>query len=1213
MSYGEPAQVDTPVLRIPMTVRPPEIDGVMSPGEWEDASSLSGFWYDFANADFRYLAPVQTQLQAYVAYDKTHLYFAFRSPIYPRNSWLKARGRFPDVLSHPLYGILWDDHIELELRPYPDLAEGFQLGLLRFDVNPINSTCDWYWSQQGGQDMKWQSRAKIRSLADGERWVIEIAMPHAEMAYGSYTGQGRDGKPLVSVPPADGTIYRTWMVRGIGGNGAFFNAFDNHIWNTTKTQLVFDSKAPSFQIQELGNIMEDTLDVTLAVKNHDSRSQTVQLGFFVENAAGRIYSSYDAPELKDGLLELVPGERREIRLRQPFPGVTAEDNVLWFDVRSAGQPARQLFRTRLIRFHSMDGGSVSERKLVFDPGSPDPQEVEREVSFRERRLDVIEKIRPPRMDFDFRWNFSPYTKRVSAVVDRGIHGASEEARRAVEARLSVLEDSLDEDVVKESRIPFQGDFACFMLDLPELVEGEKYKLSLLLFDASQRIVGERNPEPFAYRVEPWQNNRIGLDDGLWEPFTAIEKRRDGFETLKHRFTLSSSGLPSQVWIKPDIRELPLEKRQEESKLSEAELSALGRGPQLRAPMRLEVLLGGQRVSARVKEAARLVRAWKSELEYASRLQLGPLSASLTVQYDADGALHGRLVYGTEKAADVEGLELVADAEGPVDLALSETGQGGMAGADAWEIALPPGPGIVWDSTRTQMELMYSRFVPYFWFGSGDRGWTWFCDSDQGWHLDREGSSLQLERDREGRVTWRVRFINHPCRISGSHRIDFSILTHPAKPKPPDFRHVAWHHFAGDGWADGYNREPIDLPEEYLKSRWHVAASAPRGMPWEQAATWRKDDPPYHRYGRWRNVGVCPELDREWEDKATYFFERHIRVGRRVGWWMDEYFPVAFGRSDNLAAGNAYLRQADRIGAGELPWQSGFLTTPMRNHYKRLARVFAANNVPQRQHTWSNNAATFLESFVYSSLLVEECGAAHRSHEIDVLTQFPNSLCRYLSKSFTGLVTTVCADSTPATAGDDKRLDRQLLGRALLHDFGVSPAGPHGIIHHKEQGVRLLARLTEFGFFEDSNIEKIPFWRSSGLVRLGPKPPEGSRVYVTVYRRPLEGGRGTKALLVVLNESQRPVELPLEILDSRRLFGGPNGLTASAALRRVEIPPAWRQQWDHLQGQNDDVRALQNLETGEIVARVPGKNEVYGPVYVPYHDFRVLTGHGEAAP
>lgn len=138
-SYGEAARVDTPVLRIPFMGTPPTIDGVMAPGEWDDSSALSGFWYDYANADFRFMAPPQTQLQLYAGFDKEHLYFCYSSPVYPEDSWLKANGRFPDVLNHPLYGMLWDDHHELELRPYDDIAKGFKLGLLRWDVNPIGT------------------------------------------------------------------------------------------------------------------------------------------------------------------------------------------------------------------------------------------------------------------------------------------------------------------------------------------------------------------------------------------------------------------------------------------------------------------------------------------------------------------------------------------------------------------------------------------------------------------------------------------------------------------------------------------------------------------------------------------------------------------------------------------------------------------------------------------------------------------------------------------------------------------------------------------------------------------------------------------------------------------------------------------------------------------------------------------------------------------
>jgi hypothetical protein len=156
--------------------------------------------------------------------------------------------------------------------------------------------------------------------------------------------------------------------------------------------------------------------------------------------------------------------------------------------------------------------------------------------------------------------------------------------------------------------------------------------------------------------------------------------------------------------------------------------------------------------------------------------------------------------------------------------------------------------------------------------------------------------------------------------------------------------------------------------------------------------------------------------------------------------MDEYWPVSFGCSNNIAAGNAYMPDLAEVDENELPYQSEFLTEYKRRHYKRLARVFKKSNVPQRQHTWANNAAAYLESFIYNCLLVEGAAGWNRSYELDNVAQYPASLYRYLAKAYTGLVTTHIYDETPITPGDDPRLDRQILGRALLHDSGCLRAG-----------------------------------------------------------------------------------------------------------------------------------------------------------------------------
>ncbi len=1200
-STGEAATVDIPILRIPFARKTPNIDGVMEEGEWEDAAALSALWYDRAQAKFYFLAPHQTNLQVYVAYDKDNLYIAYSSPVYPENSWLKARGRFPDVTSHPLYGLQWDDHVEIELRPYHDRVLGFRLGLFKLYVNPINTIVDWFWSQQYGTGKAFQSKMKVRCGVTRKRWIIECAFPLNRFLYKNYIRE-IGGKPIVSLPPADGTAYLCWFTRGIGGNGGFFNVFDNHCWNTTKTKLIFDSQAPSFQINELGPIMDDIIDVRMTVKNHSPKSQTVRLGFFVESADGTIYSSYDSPKLKDGMLELRPGEVKKLRLQQIFPGISMNGNVLWFDVRAAGRPAKVLFRTRLIEFHAMDGGYYHGR----------------EKTFKEMRLDVISELRPPRKDFDFWYNYSEYANRVSAVVDIGVHGTTESAKRAREAKLIVME-SATEEVVLEKKAPLKGKFACFLVDLPKLKKDMDYKVGVLLFDQNKRIVGEQYAEDdFSTVALPWKGNKLGLSDVVWEPFTPIRKQAKGFETLKHRFTLAPSGLPEKLFIKPDIRDLPLEKRGADVKLSNAELLEVGRGQQLKAPFKLITVVGNKRFEAKARRKASLVRQWQSEFEYKSRFKVGPLDVEMNSQYDCDGSMHVTMTYGSARGVKLDGFEMLTTIQGLSDLAAWGPNSG-MAGAQRWDCRLPGGEGIVWDSA-SQMEkpeLFYSRFVPWLWFGSADRAFTWYADSDRGWMLDKEGSSMTLERDRAGDITWRVKFINHPVEVKGKRTIKFSILTHPAKPKPKNFRQLAWF-YRGDRWARLYAHTPLDFPAAGLQRELRTATrSLAPGKSWT-------------RYGFWTSIAAVTKESRvtgafkekgyelggkkgtrNWQDAIAYYCGRWISQGKWAGFWWDEYWPLV--RSEDIAGGYAYLRDPAKVGERELPWQAGYMTSGMRITNKRLARIAKENNVPQRHNYWANNEATLLESFGWDCMLVEECGATNRTFEIDTIVQYPNSLVRYEAKNWSGLICRVVPDAIQGQSGDDQRLDRQYFGRALLNDIGVSPNGPHGTFLHFNIPLHLFKELKQFGFFEDRNIEKIPFWRNRGFVRYGDievnkeKAKAAEQVYVTVYRRPLTNGKGYKALFVILNEGDKPLQLPLTMMNPERILGGPNTLTAGQVRAGGEAPAELADWWAQLATRGKAKRVLRDIETGEIVSRLEGKAETYGPVFVPKRNYRVLYG------
>ena len=1243
-SDGPVATLDAPVFRIPFMRRLPEIDGTWSEGEWEDASALSGFWC--ANVPkqpypgYQHLAPHQIQSRVYAGYDKEHIYLAYVVNSHPPKAWLKARGRFPDVYQHPLYGLMGDDHIEFELRPYHDLPTAYKYGMYKWFVNPIGVMSDQHWSLRGGLGKRWQSQAVVRADVSDTYWAVEMKMPFADLKQGDYAGRDKEGREIVQLPPPDGTTYRCWFKNGIGGFSPYVVLWDRHVWNTTKAQLVLDSSAVGFQINELGPVMEDIIDLRLTLKNHNTRSETVRLGFFMENVDGLIYSSYEDESTRDGLIELAPGAVQRLHLRKKFPGISRQDNFLWFDIRTAGRPAKIIYQNRLAKFHSLD------------PGPPYDM-------WRSYKLGSIETMRPPKKDFSFRYQYSPYDQRLSGFVDVGIHGASEEAKRATEAKLTIVEATEGEAAVAEQVAPFRGDFAVFLVDLPDIRKGE-YKVDLLLFDKDKRIVGESSHPPFTVTTFPWERNELGLGDIVWEPFEPIRFESSRLETVRQSITVGASGLPQQIAIKPHRRELPLEMRDQPDRMPASELLRIGRGPQLRAPVRLEAVSAGKRETAEVLQPAQIVRQWNSELELESSLRVGPIDAQLRTRYDCDGSMTVSLTYGADTPQKVELLEMVMDIAGPVDICTGGD-YSGMEPSSGLEMILPNEPGIVWDSARDEdMEpysLYYSRFVPFIYFGSGDRGWTWICDTDEPWLIDKTGSTMTLERDDDGQLTWRIKFVNHETTVEGNRTIEFVVFTHPVKAKPADHRRAQWLDWPPANYG-GENLEclPNDGP-------WGIAGSdatfeyftkmypqgAPRlyifgwrnsGIPelqkraytgvWTFNQSARVDATPIDRIGGYKQPWNRPgkgqvtinKGSRSWEDYVVYQCERMVRIGKVPGWWWDGYAPPV--RTECVANGQAYWRDPAEVSTNELPWQSNFGSLKMRRMYKRLARVLKENDIPNYNSFWATGATAW-ESYGRDSELVESAAAFAKTYEIDNITRFPITMFRYACSTSKGLYARLSPMSTTFKGfglmpGDDMRIDRSFLGRSLLHDIGLTPS-----MNNAEQFAHVLNILDDFGYFEEEDTEMIPYWRSGNVCRYGPvfsgdafetttEDPYG-QVYVTVYRRPFKearGRKGYKAMFVILNESDEPLRGRLHILDSRALFGGVNNQLVEDIYGNLEPPHGLSLGRVYAWGRE---KALKDLERDGAVTqgrkdarKLVVRDEIYGPIHLLPHDYHIVYGH-----
>jgi len=143
--------------------------------------------------------------------------------------------------------------------------------------------------------------------------------------------------------------------------------------------------------------------------------------------------------------------------------------------------------------------------------------------------------------------------------------------------------------------------------------------------------------------------------------------------------------------------------------------------------------------------------------------------------------------------------------------------------------------------------------------------------------------------------------------------------------------------------------------------------------------------------------------------------------------------------------------------------------------------------------WANDAASAFESFLWDTMLVEWTGSDHNSYELDSVVCYTPAQFRFYCQKWTGAVTRIVpgygGKKIIPLPGDDKRFDRQYLGRALLHDIGASFDGPHGCMHQPEEGVRLLNAIDAFGLFDEAGTEFLPYWRNRAWVRYGDDHPE----------------------------------------------------------------------------------------------------------------------------
>lgn len=148
-----------PVLRPTRVETPPILDGVLDDLAWAQAAAVT----DFVTFIPEFGKPQAERTIAYAAYDRDHLYFAFRC-LDPEPGRIKAAvARRDDILN--------DDFVCVNLDSFND-----QQSLYGFYVNPLGIQADSRFAnnkEDFGVDLVWDSAGRL----DAEGYCVEIRIP----------------------------------------------------------------------------------------------------------------------------------------------------------------------------------------------------------------------------------------------------------------------------------------------------------------------------------------------------------------------------------------------------------------------------------------------------------------------------------------------------------------------------------------------------------------------------------------------------------------------------------------------------------------------------------------------------------------------------------------------------------------------------------------------------------------------------------------------------------------------------------------------------------------------------------------------------------------------------------------------------------------------------------------------------------------------------
>ncbi len=1076
-----------PRFNVPRTARPPTIDGRIDPAEWQAAARVTGV------VSTHSLAYKDRDVTFWLAWDAQHLYVAARSDVLPGHRLYRAsRERHTTE-------VVFDDAYEFGIFMHDrNKPAGEHPSFLKMVVNSLGAGEYMKIYPSIGQNMyNWQPDNAISNRvyeADGRRWWdFEMAMDLADL---QMPVENRAGDKLDMLLAAD--------LKNPGWQWLDFPSASGHLEHYGFPRLTLTDAEPYVQVERLGGLHDEKLDLRLTVHNPSGQPVTVEAMTRITHTPPKGAGDPATVVDETRALTVPAGGSTSLNVTKAFPGLAysftkwgAPENGsrLTLGVRRPDAPA-----AAPVYAYTCDFSGTNKSYLVAEPRTT-VFEYERKFNPADNRLflagDTLDAAIP-----------------VGSAIAAMTYAVERDGKRVVAGRVD-----------RRVNLKFEA-----MLDLPVLAPGT-YRVTLAFVDAAGQVLVSRNDITFDKKDEArafarWWKNRIADTEKVLKPFEALKVsggRTPRITCTRRDYELGSLGLPMRI-------------------------TANG-GPVLGAPARVVVTIGGREFAVPTDRPVKITSKTAWRVEFGGSAEAGGVAFSATGWMEQDGLVNLDLTYAASGAGAVaiEDLRVEWPVDGRDGSWMSCIGGVGGNYSPRTIDRVPAGQGQVWDTLtgigKAGSKMLIGNWENNLWVGNEIRGLCWFGDDDRGWVPNDQTPAHSLFRDGQSVV---IR--NHIIRLppGAAPFVLDAPRTIRLQYNATPFRHLA------PGWrltqvsaANGFSSPTWKANEKENNKEYFSILSMPSRNTNEWAyylakyqATantiaakdgWNSVNPRLHTFlnnqialrgymDKTLEPGLYDYFNADWIPgneslNATYrdymiqLMDLHVREGGLAHY----YFDISFSQS--LAApiaGFGYFLPDGRA-------QPGSMDGPLREWYKRVWALMQEHDLYPGGVSGHATHSICLRALPWTDAILDSEYPMQ-----DPITVYPSDA--------------MIAMSCPHAFGVNiSHLGFMHPDWAALHDAGMGGSGfPFNSAAFRHFGIAA------------ADVQFVPYWRNQAIVK-----QSAPGILASIWKRP------GKAIVQVLNheaapEGEEPTRTARLALDLKAL--GVMGPVDAATLRIREIQP-----------------------------------------------------------